>query len=421
MSMSSESSMETRPRNQMPQGGHVYIQTNETENAIIHYVRSADGTLEEKERVPTGGSGSGNFNYRSTPLGLLVEGAQSVLLTPDQRFLFAVNASDNSVSSFRVGEDGKLALLDAKRTGNVVAGPSGTAKSLAYAPTSRTLYVLHSFGPDHVRLMAVDDEGLLTLRPERYSVAPPDKPGRVATMPVVSPDERFLLVGSTLDELPAANPDGSPIVWVQRNGAPHKITSNAPDPDGLAVFPVDEDGALGDPLFQDGGGGSPWYPIFLNQRRNQFVLGFATADGVSLATLDPDGRIATGPIVPADTSIGRPSELCWMAITPDDRLVFATMTGYGYITSWRLEGNVLSIAKDPACPTVPGDGTFRGLSGIVGSSPVDIWMTPDGAYLYQIYPNASKLVGYAVQPDGWLEEVTSANIPRNSPMGLTGI
>ena len=49
-----------------------------------------------------------------------------------------------------------------------------------------------------------------------------------------------------------------------------------------------------------------------------------------------------------------------MAITPDDRLVFATMTGYGYITSWRLDGNVLSIAKDPACPKVPGDGTFKG-------------------------------------------------------------
>jgi len=26
-----------------------------------------------------------------------------------------------------------------------------------------------------------------------------------------------------------------------------------------------------------------------------------------------------------------------MAITPDDRLAFATMTGYGYITSWRLD------------------------------------------------------------------------------------
>ena len=109
-----------------------------------------------------------------------------------------------------------------------------------------------------------------------------------------------------------------------------------------------------------------------------------------------------------------------MAITPDDRLVFATMTGCGYITSWRLDGNVLSIAKDPACPKVPGDGTFRGIGGIVGSGPNDIWLTPDGAYLYQIYGNASKLVGYAVQPDGSLDEVTSASIPYNSPQALTG-
>jgi len=75
---------------------------------------------------------------------------------------------------------------------------------------------------------------------------------------------------------------------------------------------------------------------------------------------------------------------------------------------------------DPACPKVPGDGTFRGIGGIVGSGPNDIWLTPDGAYLYQIYGNASKLVGYAVQPDGSLDEVTSASIPYNSPQGLTG-
>jgi hypothetical protein len=421
MNMSSESSVEMRARVETPQGGHLYIQTSETKNAIIHYRRSPDGTVEEEERVPTGGSGSGDFNYRSTPIGLVVEGAQSVLLTRDRRLLFAVNAGDNSVSSFDVAGDGKLTLLDVKRTGNIVTGRSGTAKSLAYAPSSRTLYVLHSFGPEHMRLMSVDHGGLLTSRPEGYSVAPPDKPGRMPTMIVVSPDEQFLLVGSSLDELPAANPDGTAIVWVQRNGKPHKISSNAPDPDGLAVFPMDELGALGDPLFQDAGGGSPWCPTFLSQRPNQFVIGFATADAVSLATIGSDGRVSTGPIVPADTSIGRPSELCWMAITPDDRLVFATMTGYGYITSWHLEGNVLSIAKDPACPTVPGDGTFRGLSGIVGSSPNDMWITPDGAYLYQIYPNASKLVGYAVQPDGWLEEITSASIPYNSPQGVAGM
>jgi hypothetical protein len=403
-----------------PEGGHLYVQTSAIHNAVIHFLRASDGTITEADRVPTGGAGSGLFNYRATPPGLIVEGANSVLMTPDKRFLFAVNAGDNSVSSFEVGENGKLTLLDVKRTGNPVTGKSGTAKSLEYAPSTRTLYVLHTFGPNQIRLFSVDPEGFLILRPERYVAVPADKPGRVTTMLTVSPDEKFLLVGCSMDELPATNPDGSPILWVTRNGQPHPIAANAPDPDGLAVFPIGETGALGEPMFQDAGASSPWCPLFLHSRPDKFVIGYATADGLSLATLDPSGEIATGPIVRADTSIGKPSELCWMSITPDDGLVFATMTGYGYITSWRLEGNILSIAKDPACEKPPGDGTFRGVGGIVGASPSDMWMSPDGGFLYQVYPNASKLIGYAIQPDGWLKEVTSAAIPYNTPQGVTG-
>jgi hypothetical protein len=56
----------------------------------------------------------------------------------------------------------------------------------------------------------------------------------------------------------------------------------------------------------------------------------------------------------------------------------------------------------------------------VTSGPSDSWITSDGAYLYQIYGNASKLVGYATQPDGSLMEITSVKIPRNSPQGLAG-
>jgi hypothetical protein len=31
-------------------GGHLYMQTNEIQNAVIHYVRSANGTITEVER-----------------------------------------------------------------------------------------------------------------------------------------------------------------------------------------------------------------------------------------------------------------------------------------------------------------------------------------------------------------------------------
>src|SRR6266478_5322662 len=129
-------------------GGHLYMQTNEIRNSVVHYRWSASGTLTEVERVSTGGAGSGVFKpvsgQESAPNAF--EGANSVILTPDRRFLFATNGGDNSVSSFAVGGDGKLILEDAKRTGNVVNGRSGTAKALAYSPAHGTLFVLHAFG-----------------------------------------------------------------------------------------------------------------------------------------------------------------------------------------------------------------------------------------------------------------------------------
>ena len=39
-------------------GGHLYMQTNEMRNAVVHYRWSSSGTLAEVERVPTGGAGS---------------------------------------------------------------------------------------------------------------------------------------------------------------------------------------------------------------------------------------------------------------------------------------------------------------------------------------------------------------------------
>jgi hypothetical protein len=406
--------------NRRPTGGHLYMQANGRENSIIHYVRSADGALTEARRYATNGSGAGPLNYRSNPAGLVAEGANSLVLTPGPRYLLTTNVGDNTVSSFAVGDDGELTLLDTKPTGNPVIGQLGTAKSIAYVASNRTVYVLHTVGPRHIRLMSLSEDGFLSNRPESYSAVPPDKPGRLTTMVVASPGEQYLLVGASIDELPSVNPDGSPNLWVQRDGEPHSIFPNNPDPDGFAVFRIGKRGELSDPMFQDSGGSSPWCPLFLNTHPDRFVIGYATADGVSMATLSASGEIAAGPVVGADTSMGRPSALCWMAISSDDRFVFTTMTGYSYVTSWRIEDDTVSIARDPACERIPGDGTFRALGGMVTSGPTDIWITPDGMNVYQIYPNASRLLGYQVQSDGWLETIADVSIPHNTSTGLVG-
>src|SRR4029077_2466472 len=118
--------------------------------------------------------------------------------------------------------------------------------------------------------------------------------------------------------------------------------------------------------------------------------------GVAMGRINSDGKIELGPIVPVDTSGGRPSELCWVSIMPDDRFIFATNFGYGYITSFVVDGDVIRVASDPACTKVPGNGAWRALNGTVSSGPSDSWVSPDGRHLYQIYGNASTLVGYAI-------------------------
>jgi 6-phosphogluconolactonase (cycloisomerase 2 family) len=424
--MSPEQSMEMSMHargDAMSATGHLYMQTNELRNAVVHFRRSPGGAIAEIERTSTGGAGSGEFKpisgQESAPNAF--EGAGSVILSPDRRFLFATNGGDNSVSSFAVDDDGRLRLLDVAQTGNAVEGRSGTAKSLAYAPATNTLYVLHSFGPDHVRLMSVSSDGKLSVRRKRYTVNTHDKPNRVSTMIVLSPNGKFVFVGTTFDEPASAAPDGSAILWVRRpGGSLRSIASNAPDPDGLAVFPVEEDGALGTATFHDSNGGSPFYIAFLHGKPDTFVLGEAVGDGCVMGTIDEDGKVEVGPLVKVDTSAGLPSELCWLAVAPDDRTVYATNFGYSNITSFHINGKGLEIAKDPACPKVRGDGTFRALNNTVSSGPSDNWLTPDGAFLYQIYGNASKLVGYAVQSDGSLNEIASASIPYNSPQGLAG-
>src|SRR5215470_5220931 len=426
MSMSKESNMSKQMGMSNQDGGHLYIQTNEIKNAVIHYRRDANGLITEVGRTATGGSGSGTFKpisgQESAPNAF--EGAGSVILSPDCRFLFTTNGGDNSVSSFSVDKDGRLTLLDTKPTGNAVEGKSGTAKSLAYLPSKGMLYVLHSFGPDHLRLMSVSSNGKLTPHMERYTANTKDKNDRVPTMAVLTPNGKFLIVGTTFDR-PIAHtglyPDGSPILWVQQpDGTFRVIASNAPDPDGLVVFPVRDDGTLGAAKFQDGKGGSPFYIAFLHDQPDTFVIGYAVGDGCTMGTIDRDGNLSIGPLAKIDTSPGLPSELCWLAVSPDNKLVYAANFGYSYVSALRINGKGLEVAMDPACPKVPGDGTARGLNSTVTSGPSDNWLSPDGAYLYQIYGNAAKLVGYGTRPDGSLEEITRVTIPYNSPQGLAG-
>ena len=391
--------------------GHVYMQTNALKNEIVHFGRNADGLLQIVDSVSTQGSGSGVFKpvsgQESAPNAF--EGAGSVILTDDHQFLFATNGGDNSVSSFRVGPNGHLDFLDVKPTGEKVSGRSGTAKSLAYAAGSHTLYVLHAFGPNHIRAYSVND-GKLSLRPGSNTVNNKTKTDRIPTQIVLSPDEKFLLIDVLFDFRPSANPDGSPKL----------VVANAPDPDGLVVFPVRPDGSLGPAQFEDAGGAGPFFIVFLKGHPDTFLNGTAVGDGVVMSHFDSNGAVGNSLLVPVNTSVGKPSELCWLAVTSDNGTILGTNFGYGTVSSYMLADGKLRVAKDPASAAIPGDGTFRAVNGRVSSGPSDSWLTGDDKFYYQIYGNASTLIAYQLGAGGNLTEIGRNAIPYNSPQGLAG-
>src|SRR5579863_6923538 len=76
--------------------GAVFVMTNAASgNQIETYVRHENGSLQSAGAFATGGNGSGGT---IDPL----HSQGSLRLSPDHRFLFAVNAGSGTVSSFAV-------------------------------------------------------------------------------------------------------------------------------------------------------------------------------------------------------------------------------------------------------------------------------------------------------------------------------
>src|SRR5688572_26207787 len=78
-------------------GDAVYTETNDAEaNAVRAFARANDGSLTFVADYPTGGTGNG------AP-GL---GSQAAVIIAEERFVLAVNAGSNEISSFRIGANG---------------------------------------------------------------------------------------------------------------------------------------------------------------------------------------------------------------------------------------------------------------------------------------------------------------------------
>jgi 6-phosphogluconolactonase (cycloisomerase 2 family) len=364
--------------------GTLYTMTNDAGgNEVVVYDRLDDGTLDERDRVSTGGNGSGPGDpVPSDPL----MSQDALVLSPDGHLLFAVNAGSNAIAAFTVEGDGDLDFIEAEPSGGVM--PVG----LTLSPDERFLYVVHAMGSvggmgaGSVNGFAVDhDTGALT--PIADSARPLS--GAPETGPAVI----------------AFSPDGDWLVVTE------KPTNN------LVTYAVDGGGVPGDPVVTPSTGVTPFGASFTSDgtwivsNANVPVPMMPVPNGGSATSyrVEDDGTLSV--ITAESPAFG--TAACWIEITPDDAYAYTTNTGSMSIAGYRVgDDGALTPLDDAALATL----------SVPDAAPLDMAIA-DG-FLYTVSGDAMGGDGtisvHEIEGDGTLTTV-SDEAADGLPAEVTGL
>jgi hypothetical protein len=418
-----------------PAVGAVYLATNAWSggNQILTFPRFADGSLGPvSAAVSTGGRGSGPGQFApivSDPLG----SQNSLIADSTGKFLFAVNAGSGDVSSFAVGRGG-LALVD--RQPSVPAGVVGQPNPfpVSLASSDKALYVLNAIG-NSVTGFTVNPAG--HLNPFQNCALPGLPAGNPLDVFPATALSSQQAVDTQLPGQVGLSPDGKWLVVVSKEGPISTTTppGGAGDqfpfgptsgPGHIYAYPVDPKGRLNCaapsattlPAFADGYGTFPFSFTWSAQGRLLVTEVFGASDAptslpaglsaVSSFTLNHDGtftlqRVTADPLpVP-----------CWIVRSGDNVFVanfLGANFGVGAISSFRVAPDGGLLDRTPASPPPAGVGS--------GSDPIDVALTKDGRFLYQLAPGPNladptaptfQVYPFAVAPNGSLTPLQAVN------------
>lgn len=349
--------------NRSPVIGHVYVNDNTAPtNTIGAFDRHADGSLTSEAGSPfvAGGTGTG--------AGLASQGALQI--SPDGRFVVAVDAGSNEISVLRIAPDGSLRLV---RHGVV---SSGGELPVSITIHGQLVYVANSgSGGSNYTGFHLGDDG--ALRP--------------------LPDSTVTL------------PDTAQPGDVLFNGPGTKLVGTRVGTSEIDSFTVGDDGRLtaapGSPFPAQGLG--PFGSEFRPTNPNQLFVSNAHNVGTGTGTVSAFADSLDGTLTPITGSpfADEQTAPCWVEITHDGRFLFTVNTGSGEISRYSIAaGGALTLLGS----TPVGD------TGGVGA--VDARLSPDGRTLY-VDESSVGAVGVFAVDGGNLTEV--AGSPASLPAGAT--
>ena len=343
-----------------PGAGELFTMDNASAgNHVLAYRRAANGNLSFLGAFDTNGSGTGG--------GLGDQGA--LMLSSSGRWLFACNAGSDEISVFRVTPHGLLKLSD--KVG------SGGRRPISLAVHQNLVYVLNAGG-------AVGDSDNVT--------------GFFFFNGHLSP-----ITGST-QPLSAANTGPAGINFLP-NGNVLVVTEKATNI--IDTYTVDEDGTIDEHQQFASAGQTPfgfglrWDTLIVSEAFG----GAADASAVSSYELADDGSLrVVSPSVPTTETAA-----CWIVVTHNGRFAYASNTGSGTVSGYRVfcRGYLRLLDRD-------------GVTGITGkgSNPIDMALSANSHFLYTLNSGNGTISAFRVKYDGSLVSLPGAS---GIPSGAAGL
>ena len=318
--------------------GHVYTLSNETSgNRVIDYSRSVNGTLTYSASFPSGGNGTGG--------GLGNQGG--VVLSDNGEILLAVNPGSNSVSSFKINDNG-LVLVSTVNSGGM--------RPVSIAQHEDIVYVLNAGGTNNISGFHMSDNGTLqaianSTRPLSASNTGPAQISFVNEGKVVVITEKATnkIVTYTIGD------NGIP-------GMMHSLSSSSATPFGFAV------GKNSNVFVSEAVGGAPGASVL-----SSYTIG--NNGSISLA----DGSVGAGQ-----------SAACWVVVTNNGKYAYATNTASNNITRFGIT-NAGDITVSEAIAATS-----------TGAGPIDAALSNNSKFLYVLNGGGHSIDVFSAAPNGTL-------------------
>ncbi|MEM6801631.1 MAG: hypothetical protein AAF696_09505 [Bacteroidota bacterium] len=408
--------------------GAVYAMNNGTgqgqdpTNSIVAYGRNEDGTLDRIGSYQTGGDG-GDFDG-GEGLDPLIS-AYALTKSADNRFVFAVNAGSNTITSFVVNDDFSLSIADQQSSNGI--GPN----SLAYH--NGILYVSN-----------IDADGSFNGEPDQEGNVFGFRVSENGALSPISGSERLL---GTRPSAVQFSPDGNWLAVTSINSGSSALASGSEDE--LVIYQLNNDGSLSNAAT---GAATSTLRNNAEGRNLPSAIGFQiVGDNYIVVTeareFRPDGTpptftgLQSGSIstwqIQADGSLqainldipsgNRATEsgrtACWIDFNEDESAFFVSNAIEAGLASFSFDNGQVQLLDELAAEGV-GTGTTQDPAEAFGRTQgwIDLWISDDGRHLYQLYGLEGTIGVYGINGStlSFIEEI-KGDLPATNTQGIVAM